>query len=354
MSVDRYDPELGLPDGADALLRRAASADARVARRLLAAAADLSAGDDERLDDEARSTIAAMLARLVDAIEADLRHYAGRAVAAASIPSTRGSLAERLVRAGLLEDSELVAELVARARSEIISNRLPADPIETPDRPSLLARLANDPDRVVAHAAAALMAAEARRRGTGPDAGRDDLPAELHHRLVWWVAAALRPADATGAVDAALVDAARRVLAAHDEGARIEAAAQRLAAALEPVEGSIGAMIEEALADRRLALVIEFIAHRLGVEPGLSRDIVLDPDADRLLLALRALNVPNEDMAAIGIALCEADRRRDPEALIASIDAVTAMSVEAARDALSGLRLPAAYRDAARALGQPR
>jgi len=354
MSVDRYDPAPGSPDGADALLRRAANADVRAARRLAVASADLSAGDDERLEDEARATIAAMLARLVDAVETDLRHYAGRAVAVAAIPRAGESLVERLVDAGLLDDRELVAELVARARSEIIASRLPADPLEEPDRPSLLPRLANEPDRVVAHAAAALMAAEARRRGAGPDAGRDDLPAELHHRLVWWVAAALRPAGASGAVDAALVDAARRVLAAHDEGARIEATAQRLAAALDPAEDAIGAMIEEALADRRLALVVALIAHGLAVEPALSRDIVLDADSDRLLLALRTLNVPNEDMAAIGIALCEADRRRDPEALIASIDAVTAMPVEAARDALAGLRLPADYREATRALGSRR
>jgi hypothetical protein len=295
-----------------------------------------------------------MLARLVDAIEADLRHYAGRAVAIAAIPQAGGSLAERLVRAGLLDDRELVAELVARARGEIIAGRLPADPLDEPDRPSLLPRLANDPDRVVANAAAALMAAEARRRGAGPDAGRDDLPAELHHRLVWWVAAALRPMGALGVVDAALVDAARRVLAAHDEGARIEATAQRLAAALDPAGDTIGTMMMEALADRRLALVVALIAHGLAVEPALSRDIVLDPDADRLLLALRALNVPNEDMAAIGIALCDADRRRDPEALVASIDAVAAMPVEAAREALGGLRLPADYREATRALGQRR
>jgi len=347
MSVERDDPAGGAPDGADALLRRAAKADARAARRLVAAATELATPDDARLDDELRAAIAAMLARLVEAIEADLRHYAGRA---AVLASSAAPSADRLVRAGLFDDSALVAELVARALGDLIAARLPASPSDDAERPSLLPRLASAPDRVVANAANALMAAEARRRGPGPDTGRDDLAAELHHRLVWWVAAGLRPERASAAVDAALTDAARRVLAAHDEGARIEAAAQRLAAALDPAEDAIGAMIEEALADRRVALAVALLAHGLAIEPALSREILLDPDADRLLLALRALDVPHETIAAIGLALCEADRRRDPEVLVASLDAVMAMPVEIARDAVARLRLPADYRAALRAL----
>lgn len=355
MSVERDDPAGGAPDGADALLRRAAIADARAARRLTAAAAELATPDDARLDDELRATIAAMLARLVEAIEADLRHYAGRAVApAAVLSSSAAPVADRLVRGGLFDDSELVAELVARALGDLIAARLPASPSDDAERPSLLPRLASDPDRVVANAANALMAAEARRRGPGPDTGRDDLPAELHHRLVWWVAAGLRPERASTAVDAALVDAARRVLVAHDEGARIEAAAQRLAAALDPAEDTIGALIEEAIADRRVTLTVALLAHGLAIEPALSREIVLDPDADRLLLALRALAVPHETVAAIGLALCEADRRRDPEVLVASLDAVVAMPVETARGAVARLRLPADYRAAMQALEQAR
>lgn len=355
MSVDGHDPAPGAEGAAVALLRRAAAADARAERRLAAAAADLVIADDDRLDDELRAIIGTMLARLIDTIEADLRHYAGRALAGGDgAPlSAAGRTVDRLVAAGLLDDRDLVAEIVERAWSAILADRLPPAPPGDPDRPSLLPRLAGDPDRVVASAASALMATDARRRGPGPDTGRNDLSAELHHRLVWWTAAALRPEAAVPGVDAALTDAARRVLSAHDEGLRIEAAAQRLAAALDPSAEAIGALIEESLADRRIVLFIALLAERLGIEAPLVRRIVLDPDGDRLLLALRAAALPREAMIRIGLALCEADRRRDPEALAAAIDTLTVMPVERARDALAPLRLPAEYRRAAQALDRP-
>ena len=208
---------------------------------------------------------------------------------------------DRLIAAGLLQDAALVEELVARAWCDIIAARLPIAAREDAERPSLLPRLANGPDRVIASAASAAMAADVRRQGRDSDAGRNDLPAELHHRLVWWVAASLRPSSAPATTDAALTDAARRALAAHDEGARLEAATGRLAAALDPDLSELPALVEEAFEDRRLVLVIALLAQGLSIDADLARQIVLDPEGDRLWLALRALDFPRAGIARIAL-----------------------------------------------------
>ncbi|MGN6376373.1 MAG: DUF2336 domain-containing protein [Sphingomonas sp.] len=348
MSADRDAPDTGLAQPVAALFARAASAEARAVRRLAALATELGRADDMRLDDEARAAIRAALDRMVAAIKQDLRLYADRLLDT-PLPVVP-DLIDRLIAAGLLDDATLVEELVARAWGEIIAERLPGgEGSDDPERPSLLPRLAGAPDRVVASAASALMVAEGRRRGQGADAGRHDLPAELHHRLVWWVAAGLRPIN-DAAADHALADAARRALGAHDEGARLEAVADRLAAALDCTRDELPDVLEEALADRRLALFVALIAHALGLPAVTIRGIVLDPDPSRLWLAMRALDLPRGCVARCGLALAEADRRRDAVAFAESVDTIMAISADAARAALAPLRLPAAYRAAMRAM----
>ena len=63
--------------------------------------------------------------------------------------------------------------------------------------------------------------------------GRVELPAELQHKLVWMVAAALRhyivQQHQVAAVDAAIEETASALIAAYDEGATLEARAVRLA-----------------------------------------------------------------------------------------------------------------------------
>jgi hypothetical protein len=346
MSVDTHDLQPG-QHGAGILLARAAAAERRAGQRLRTIAFDLTARDADRLDDEARASLRAMLARLIAAVAADLGHYARRL-----LPSTaeagRDDLADRLIRAGLLDDP-LLAELTLRATEMRIGTNLAIEQPGEPGRAGLLPRLANSPDRLAAAAAGALMAAEARRLGDGPEAGRDDLPADLQHRLVWWVAAALRPASASAALDGALADAAQRVLAAHDEGARVEAAAERLAMALADAP-DIADLIEAALADRRPALVAALVAHELGIDLAVARTMLVEPEGDRLLLALRALDLPHGTIARIAVALAEADRRRDVAGVADALDAVTSLSREEARAALATFRLPPDFRAALAAL----
>ncbi len=339
---------------------RAAAAEVRAYRGLTVAIDDFFLPEDARLDERTRSGLSTLLRGLVETVEGEVREHAVRLlhgrgesalVVALGDPS---SIFARLWQAGLLRDSDLMAELVSRVRQELMGLALPMHAPEDPERPSLINRFVQHPDRVVAAGAMAVLIAESRRRGS-PDAGqftRTDLPAELHHRLVWWVAAGLRERVGEGgdALDLALSEAAQRSLAAYDEGDRLEATAMRFAAAIDAQPQELPGLLVESLADRRIVLFIALLGHAMGVTYALARDIVLDSAADRLWLALRALELGREPVAQIGYALCEADPRRDLEAFADMLEAITTVSPQAAREALAPLKLHPDYRAAVVAL----
>jgi hypothetical protein len=78
--------------------------------------------------------------------------------------------------------------------------------------------------------------------------------------------------------------------------------------------------------------------------------MVLASDGAQLWVALRALALPREAIARVGVALCEADPRRDVEAFAEQLDAIMAIATDDARAALAGLRLPGDFRAAIAAL----
>lgn len=356
----------GVRKGASQLLARAAAADVRADRRLGVAIDDVLLPDDARLDDRARAALASLLTAIVATIETALRQHAARLLVARAEPETAQLLLapavpvlDRLAAAGLVRDPELMRELVGRVQQDLLAEALPVVAPDDPETPSLVARLTGHVDHVVAAGAQAVLAADSRRRSSDEgNAPRTDLPAELHHRLIWRVAAALREAHegaagaAMPALDRALAEAAQRNLAAHDEGERVEAAAMRLAAALDPQPAERPALLVETLGDRRLALFIALLAHALGFAYEQAREIVLDPAADRLWLVLRALDLPREPIARIGLALSEGDPRRDLEAFADAIDAIAALTPEEARAALAPLKLHPDYRAALLALAR--
>ena len=344
MSVDIPDAAPGAGDPAGTLIARARAADAR---RVALAALDLASPAQARLDDEARSAIRAELDRLIRPIEADLRHYASRnGTRATAEPADGETLSARLIAAGMLDDPALTAELTTRAWAAIITDNLPAPGDDEDGRASLLPRLANGPDRVVASAASALLAADARRRDRAVDAGRNDVSAEIHHRLVWWVAAALSPRGADAALDTAVIDGARRALAAHDEGARLEAVAERLVLAIDPSGDELATLIEAALDDRRLALVAALIARPAGLDSTAVRALIVDPAGLRLAMVMHAIGLPRATIVRLGLALAEADRRRDLDAFIALSDTLARMPARRGIDLLAWIKLPDGYRDA--------
>lgn len=343
----------------DRLNARAARADARADRDLTAAVTDFLLPDEARLDDRTRHALGALVRGTIGAVEAAVRRHAARLLAERGAPeraeallTARADVTARLLHAGLLRDPEMMGELLARVRQDGLAAALPLAPAVA-DEPSLVVRLAGAPDAVVARAAAALLVADNRRRDAAERAAESggELPAELHHRLVWWVAAAIRdPHDHD--TDRAIAEAALRAIAAHDEGERADAVAMRLAAAIAPNPRELPDLLVEALADRRVGLFTALVAHAAGLPHEAARAVTLEPGGDRLWLALRAIALDRATIARIALALAEAEPARDIEGFADQLDAIVAIDPVAARAALLPLTLDADYRAAIRALAR--
>ncbi|WP_097064294.1 DUF2336 domain-containing protein [Sphingomonas guangdongensis] len=348
-----------------ALFARAADADVQARRALRHSIDDALLPEDERLDDRTRAALGALLDTLTGTLEGELREYAARLLTtrgepalAALLRTDAAPVIDRLTGAGLLRDDQFMSECLARVRLELLGEALPLLGGREADGASLLARLALSSDRVVATAAGTLMTAESVRRDTaeGRAASGTGLPRALHARLLWWVAAVLREraiplaGDRIDALDRALAEAALRNLSAQDDAATLETVATRLAAAIDAQSDELAALIEEALYDRRLPLIAALIAHAFGFSYQLARELLIDPRAERLWLALRALDLPRDLIARLGYALCEADPRRDVEAFADQIDLIVAVDAAAARAAVAPLTLHPDYRAALLAL----
>lgn len=344
MSPDAPDPA-PLDAGAAAILARARLADAVEARRLHAAIDDFLLPEDARLDDRTRAALAAGIARAVEGVAREIATFAQRATGR----TLTGDVLPRLLDAGLLRDAALMGELVGGARQDLLAELLRAT-IAPSDQSNLLARLAECPDGVVAAAATALLTAENRTRH-----GRRELSQPVHQRLVWWVAAALREGagDAPG-IERALADGAARSIAANAAADRLDVAAMRLAAAIDPRPAELGDLLAAALADARPALFFALVAHAASLDFADARGIALDPDGDRLWLVLRAQGLGRPEIAQIGLLLTEADHRRDVEAFADLLDSIAAVERDAAAAALAPMRLHPEFRAALRALARSR
>ncbi|WP_440979686.1 hypothetical protein ACQHGV_05150 [Sphingomonas pseudosanguinis] len=344
------DPYQADPPAAS-LFARVAQARSRAARRRQAALVELGLDEAARLSDQIRLAVGTRLRGLVEAVARDLKHQASRLVADAghdqadAWPATASDIVARLQTAGLLHDPILVDELVAQAQQRLIADSLPSETMGG-DAPSLLVRLTEAPDRIVATAARAVLAAEGHAQAP---AGHAEDYAILSHRaqerLIWMVAAAMR-ADHRPAADRALAQAAERMLHARDEGACFGAPALRLATAIDARPSELPVLLLECLSDRQLGLFIALLAHALRLDDRDVREIVLEPDGDRLWLALRALDLNRATIARIGWAISEADRRRDVERFADGLDAVMAIAATDATEALALLNLPRAFRTA--------
>lgn len=357
MSLFHADMRDGAPIGAEELLARAAAVESCARARLSIAIDDFFLPDQARLDERRRAALSDLLAGLVAAIEAAVRDAAVRLLAARGAPALAEALAagepiqRRLADAGLLRDPLLMGELIARVEQGLIGAGLPAQLPAQVEQPGLLARLLQHPDPEIAAAARAMIAAESWRRETDSFA-HTGLPTSLQRQLTWWVAAALRDtlAEAPAVLDTALSEAAGLSLAGYDEGVRLEAAALRLAALLDPEPDALAELLVDALGDRRLALFVALLAQALGIGYDSARALVLDAEGVRLWLVLWALGLSRETIAWIGYALCEADARRGLERFADTLDAVTALDPGQVRVVLAMLQLDPAYVAARHAL----
>jgi hypothetical protein len=361
MSIEPIDPREASA-AALLLLDHVAAAERAGHRRLRAAAEHFHLPDEARIDDRTAAHLDTVMRTTITGVDAMVRDHAirlmtsrGQATLAQGLRAA-GSPFDRVVRAGLFRDPVLFGELFARVRLNAIAQGLPVMIADRGDGPTMVARLAQSSDRLVAAAAVAMLAAQSRRGSVveGIPAAVE-LARPLLARLAWWVAAALRDMAGAGSdialLDAALAESVRWAIEPQGDLVPLEVAAMRLAQAIEPQGDEVAPLLAEAIGDGRLVLFTAIVARASGLAFERVRDLVIDPDGARLWVVLRALAVDRATIARIGFALAEAEPARDIEGFADRIDVIMDVTPEAARVALAPMALDADYHAAMLALG---
>lgn len=322
------------------------------ARQRSVVAADLFLPEPLRLTDWQRATVRFLLEKLVRAVEDELRTgladaFAGNDSAFAALSSAHVAIALPLLDGtAALHDPALVAVLVRRAEEHRMSR-------SGEGGNAALVQLVRHRDRALAADAMAVLVAVSRRfdRFQEPVMARTELAAELQHRLVWTVAAALRRylieqhAIAPETADEAIVAAAGRLLAGYDEGDTLEARAMRLARRLRQADRLGDSLIAQIAADGNLPLLLAALAARTGLDYLASWEILHAPGGRGAPLLIKAAGIARDEAASILLALDSATAT-DDEALVARIDQLDGTSTEAAQRALRIWALDPAYRGA--------
>lgn len=315
-------------------------------RRLENASADLLLPDATRLSDRVRAFASAMLHDLLSTIEGELRsliaiELQGQTEIAASFAAPEVAITlPILIRADILRHPPLTALLLRRADAFVLAARLSPDR----DGASLSGQASSLETR---DAAVALLVAQERRvdRFGAPTVLFNDLPAELAHWLVWRVAAAvghhLRVTYGLldPEIDRAVTSCARAVLATHDEGQGLDAAAWWLAHHLS--DQPHGDLLADLLEGGEVVAFNAVLAAAISVPAAETWKLLADPRDGRLAIALRAGGATRETAARVLVLLLPPGV--DPVDELTTFDACEARE---AAVALSALALDPAYRAA--------
>ena len=341
------DPRLTGPQASndDARLLHAAARE-----RLSVAVADLTIPEKLRLSEWQRAAVAGILSKLVRTIEDELRaslsehvairgHDALHAAVTAAHVAIAGPILER---SGAHIERQLGAALVRRAEEH---GRFRS---RGGSEGGLLLELIRDDDEAIAEHAMAIVIAQSRRfdRFSEPVAARTELPAELEHRLVWRIAAALRlymvdtHGLAAAAADEAAVAAAERLLSGYDEGDSLDARSLRLARRLHEAGRLTDEAIDRALADGALPLFLAGLAVRTSLSLSSVWEIVSDSRGRGAVFILKAAGIGRSHAASILLALGSEDR------VEAQADLFDATTAAAAGEALRLWKINPGYREA--------
>ena len=308
---------------------------------------DFFLSPDDRLSEQERALMTAMLHGLVANLADELRATLPVDAAEACEIEPEELIAE-LNRVHLLDRADLVGLLLRRADPDRIAGAMRA--LHDPHRSPLLQGLVADGDAALAAAAMTLILARGRRRDRFGQSLLDfnDLPAECAVAVVHSIAAVLRPLIDRDQADPMLARATAGLLARHDEGLRFEA----LVAALVRAVDEAGRLDDEWLAatarEGELDLLSAGLARRAGIAGEDSARHLETPGDGRLMLLVRMAGGSRTLAARLLAELGELLGIGDPGAEIAQFDSIDDIS---ATRALAWLRLDPHYRSAIAALG---
>lgn len=321
--------------------RTVESALARSPSRLATVRRDFFLDPSERLTEQERALMTAMLHDLVAALAVAIRAAAG--VKAEPPPPAR--IADILGRAGLLNRTNLIRLMLRRADEQRILTAFAGH--AGPRRLPLLPKLVSDSDPAVAAAAMALVVARGRRRdGFGqPRVDLSDLDRRDALALAHAVAAVLSPnADADGR----FATAASKVVEAIDRDESLDRAVENLVDALDRNSRADEALVEAASGEGEVALVAMLIARRAGINQPAVWDHLVNAGEGGLALVARMAGFGRRAAARLIADLGSTTGSWSVEEEIARYDSLGAEEVAAA---LKHWQLPPDYRAAVRDLG---
>jgi uncharacterized protein (DUF2336 family) len=322
--------------------------------RFAVAATDLLLPDQARLTEWQRLTAATLLTRLIHGLEDEMRarlaiHFEAHAALHAALSSAHVAIALPILeRAQVLRDAELGNVLVRRVEEHRYWKAH-----ASVGAGEWLFELVRDPDEGVAAEAMALVIARSRRfdRFQEPVMGQVELPAELQHKLVWMVAAALRhyivQQHGVAAVDAAIEETASALIASYDEGATLEARAVKLAQLLHNERRLDGATLVRVLTEGMLPFFIAGIGALCALDYGAAWEVLADPRGRGPALLLRAAGVERDAAAAILLMLSSRGHLvsgAEGDAAAAQLELYDTIDLAAAREVLRLWQAHPSYR----------
>lgn len=305
----------------------------------------------ERLTEQERALMTAMLHCLVGDIAGEIRGTLPQGWLGAN--DDIAALVEVLTFAGLVDEPELMALLLRRADEERIGTACRARSGRRDAR--VLQGLVSSDDGTVSAAAMALILARGRRRDRFGQClvGFDDLPLQTADRLVHAIAAALRSdvasAHGRAAADGELSGAAAELLTRHDRSRGVDALTRALAAILDEAGSLTGELLLACAQEGEVGFLAEALGRRAGVSGGVAFDQLLSGNGRHVMALLRIGDASRELSAGLLASIGDLLGLTDPGAAIGVYDRMTADQVQ---DATAWLRAAPAYRSALAALGR--
>jgi hypothetical protein len=304
----------------------------------------------ERLTEQERALMTAMLHCLVSDVAAEMRAALPSGWAGAN--DDDAALVEALTRAGLLDQPELIALLVRRADEERIGSAARARSGRREAR--VLQGLVSHQNGAVSAAAMALILARGRRRDRFGQClvAFDDLPRDTADGLAHAIAAAMRQdiASARGAAaaDAELPAAAAELVSRHDSARSVESLTGALVALLDESGLLLDDLLLAGAQEGEVAFLAEAVGRRAGLVSTVALDALLSGNAQEVMALLRVAGCSRELSAGLLAIVGDLLGIDDPGTAIGIFDRMTPDEVRAAARWLAAAP---AYRASLEALG---
>jgi len=305
--------------------------------RLATVRADFFLSVGERLTEQERALMTAMLHCLVGDIADELRAALPSGIAAAN-DDRNLALVETLSAARLLDRALLMRMLLRRADEERITTAAKARSGRRDAR--VLQGLVSHESGAISAAAMSLILARGRRRDRFGQCllHFDDLPPDEAAALAQIVAAALRsgllgkgPKDRDSLLAAAVDD----LLVRYDRANGIEDLTAVLVDLLEDESQLSDELVVSAAMEGEITFVAQALARRSGLAGEVATDELLSGSERRVMTLLRVAGVRRELAARLLAGIGDLLGVSDPGRAIATFDGMSTAEVESARDWLA-------------------